>query len=84
MNQAFLALAVTLAAQVATTVALNAPAVLAPIAASSLGLPAERIGGLLGRLLQRHVYRLNRESSCDADWRSALNPMGQCLRVPLA
>ena len=48
MNQAFLALAVTLAAQVATTVALNAPAVLAPIAASSLGLPAERIGWFTG------------------------------------
>ncbi|MFM1938404.1 MAG: hypothetical protein RLY32_146 [Pseudomonadota bacterium] len=48
MSQAFIALSVTLAAQVATTVALNAPAVLAPIAAPSLGLPAERIGWFTG------------------------------------
>jgi len=34
------------------------------------------------RLLQRHVYRLNRESSCDADWRSALNPMGHACECP--
>ncbi|MBU6285368.1 MAG: MFS transporter [Betaproteobacteria bacterium] len=48
MSQAFIALAVTLAAQIATTLSLNAPAVLAPIAAPALGLPAERIGWFTG------------------------------------
>ena len=48
MNRALIALAVTLAAQIATTLALNAPAVLAPIAAPALGLPAERIGWFTG------------------------------------
>lgn len=48
MDRAFTALAVTLAAQIATTLALNVPAVLAPIAAPALGLPAERIGWFTG------------------------------------
>lgn len=87
MRLAFTALAVTLAAQIATTVALNAPAILAPVAAPALGLPAERIGwftGLAycsamftGLIASHHVSRIGAVRL--TQWAMLASAAGLCL-----